>query len=124
MNACYELVLQRPLAGFPASLFLSALYREQRRIDPLLLRRGTLPIRSFVSPQAGDELQGEWLDCWFDAQSGERLMRSIVGLIHDGVLEFPNRQQLLGELFALGERLDAARISGTRWQLGLELEFA
>ncbi|WP_440468726.1 hypothetical protein ACKI1H_14855 [Pseudomonas sp. YH-1] len=124
MNAHYQLVLQRPLAGFAHQLRLPVLYREQRRLDPLLLARGQLPIRRFVCPLACDEVKGEWLDCWFDAQTGLRLVHGIVGLVHGGTLEFPQRDALLSELFALGERLDVARMGGIHWQLGLELEFA
>ncbi|MFR0691763.1 hypothetical protein ACLUTX_20365 [Enterobacterales bacterium AE_CKDN230030158-1A_HGKHYDSX7] len=124
MNAYYQLVLQRPLAGFANELFLPELYREQRRLDPLLLARGQLPIRRFVCPLACDERQGEWLDCWFDAQSGWRLVHSIVSLVHGRALELPRRDELLSELFALGERLDVARLAAIHWQFGLELEFA
>ncbi|WP_447751121.1 hypothetical protein [Pseudomonas nicosulfuronedens] len=124
MNAYYQLVLQRPLAGFAHELLLPELYREQRRLDPLLLARGLLPIRRFVCPLACDEVKGEWLDCWFDAQTGWRLVHGIVSLIHGSTLELTRRDQLLSELFALGERLDVARMTGTHWQLGLELEFA
>jgi len=124
MNACYQLVLQRPLAGFAPELQLPELYREQRRLDPLLLASGQLPIRRFVWPPACDEVQGLWLDCWFDAQAGWRLMHGIVSLIHGSTLDFPRRDPLLSELFALGERLDVARMGGIHWQLGLELEFA
>ncbi|MBD9628562.1 MULTISPECIES: hypothetical protein [Pseudomonadaceae] len=124
MNAYYQLVLQRPLAGFAQELFLPELYRQQRRLDPLLLTRGQLPIRHFVCPQAYDEAKGEWLDCWFDAQTGWRLVHGIVSLIHGSTLDFTRRDELLSELFALGERLDVARMGGIHWQLGLELEFA
>ncbi|MFV3369077.1 hypothetical protein ACNFH5_13000 [Pseudomonas sp. NY15435] len=124
MNAYYQLVLQRPLAGFARELQLPELYREQRRLDPLLLARGLLPIRRFVCPLACDEVQGEWLDCWFDAQAGWRLMHGIVCLIHDNALELGRRDELLSELFALGERLDVAHMGGIHWHLGLELEFA
>lgn len=124
MNAYYQLVLQRPLAGFAHALQLPELYREQRRLDPLLLARGQWPIRRFVCPLACDEVKGEWLDCWFDAQTGWSLVHGIVSLIHRSTLEFPRRDELLSELFALGERLDVARMGGIHWQLGLELEFA
>ncbi|WP_448680102.1 hypothetical protein [Pseudomonas nicosulfuronedens] len=124
MNASYQLVLQRPLAGFAHELQLPELYREQRRLDPLLLAREQLPIRRFVCPLACDEVKGEWLDCWFDAQSGWRLVHAIVSLVHGNALAFTRRGELLAELFALGERLDVARMGGIRWQFGLELEFA
>ena len=124
MNAYYQLVLQRPLAGFAHPLQLPELYREQRRLDPLLLARGHMPIRSFVCPLACDEVKGEWLDCRFDAQTGWRLVHGIVSLIHASTQDFPRCDPLLSELFALGERLDVARMGGIHWQLGLELEFA
>lgn len=124
MNAYYQLVLQRPLTGFATPLFLPELYREQRRLDPLLLARGQLPIRSFVCPLACEEVKGEWLDCWFEAQAGWRLVHGTISLIHRSTLEFPRRDELLSELFALRERLDVARMSDIHWQLGLELEFA
>lgn len=124
MNAFYQLVLQRPLTGFADELFLPELYREQRRLDPLLLTRGHLPIRHFVCPQTYDESKGEWLDCWFEAQAGWRLVQVVVSLVHGSTLEFTHRDELLSELFALGERLDEARLGDIRWQLSLELEFA
>jgi hypothetical protein len=124
MDAYYQLVLQRPLAGFAHELQLPELYREQRRLDPLLLARGQLPIRRFVCPQVGGEVEDEWLDGWFDAQTGWRLVHGIVSLIHGRTLDFTRRDPLLSELFALGERLDVARMGGLHWQLGLELEFA
>lgn len=122
MNAYYQLVLQRPLTGLSHELVLPALYQEQRRLDPLLLKGGQLPIRRFVYPRLGDE--DERSDCWFDAQCGWQLVHDIVSLVHGSALEFPRRDTLLSELFALGERLDLARLSGIHWQLGLELEFA
>ncbi|MBB4862315.1 hypothetical protein HNP46_001153 [Pseudomonas nitritireducens] len=124
MNAFYQLVLQRRLAGYPHELQLPQLYRQQQRLDPLLLARGLLPIRRFVCPLACDEVKGEWLDCWFDARTGLRLVHGIVELVHDSGLELEQRDELLSELFALGERLDDARLGGIHWQLGLELEFA
>ncbi|MFJ3264266.1 hypothetical protein ACIPK7_28770 [Pseudomonas sp. NPDC086581] len=124
MNAYYQLVLQLPLADFACELQLPELYREQRRLDPLLLARGQLPIRSFVCPLACDEVKGDWLDGWFDTRTGWRLVRGIVSLIHDRTLEFDRRDPLLSELFALGQRLDVAHMVGVHWQLGLELELA
>lgn len=124
MNAYYRLVLQRPLNDFAHELLLPELYREQRRLDPLLLARGLLPIRQFVCPQVGGEVEDEWPDGWFDAQTGWRLVHGIVGLIHGNTLELTRRDPLLSELFALGERLDVARMAGIHWQLGLQLEFA
>ncbi|MCP1625825.1 hypothetical protein [Pseudomonas nitroreducens] len=124
MNAYYQLMLQRPLAGFAQELLLPELYREQRRLDPLLLARGQLPIRRFVCPQVGGEVEREWPDGWFDAQAGWCLVHDIVSLIHGSTLGFTRRDALLAELFALGERLDVARMGDIHWQLGLELEFA
>lgn len=124
MNAYYQLILQRPLAGFAHELLLPELYNEQRRLDPLLLACGQLPIRRFVCPLACDEVKGEWLDCWFDARTGWRLVRGIISLVHGNTLEFSRRDELLSELFALGERLDVARMGGIHWQLGVELALA
>ncbi|QRY76953.1 hypothetical protein JVX91_15160 [Pseudomonas sp. PDNC002] len=124
MNAFYQLISQRPLAGFTTELMLPELYGEQRRLDPLLLKHGLLPIRRFVCPLACDDQKGEWLDCWFEGNTGLCLVRGIFDLIHCQALELPRRQELLSELFTLAERLEVARISGVPWQLGLELEFA
>ncbi|MDF3866278.1 hypothetical protein P3W53_17490 [Pseudomonas denitrificans (nom. rej.)] len=52
------------------------------------------------------------------------LVQDILSLIHGSALDFPRRDPLLSELFALGERLGVARMGGVHWQLGLELEFA
>ena len=124
MRACYRLILQRPLAGFAAELQLPELYREQQRIDPLLKQRRMPPIAHFLCPLDCDDDKGELLDCWFDADRGRRLAQAILGLVQDQALELTNRPALLRELFALGERLDAARLGGNRWHLGLALEFA
>ncbi|MFV3306710.1 hypothetical protein ACNFBT_15685 [Pseudomonas sp. NY15181] len=124
MNACYRLVLQRPIAGFAAELQLPELYREQQRIDPWLKKRMLPAIARFLCPFECDEAKGERLDCWFDADSGRSLVQAILGLIQELALEFADRPALLRELFALGERLDAARLSDNRWHLGLALEFA
>jgi len=124
MNARYRLILQRPIAGFGAELQLPELYREQQRIDPLLTRWKLPAIARFLRPCAGDEDEGELHSCWFDADSGRRLAQAILGLIQGRGLEPTNRPALLQELFALGERLDAARFSDNRWHLGLVLEFA
>ena len=123
MNAYYQLVLQRPLAGYADTLCLPELYREQRRLDPLLLARGNLPIREFVYPQAYDKARDEWLDCWFNAQTGWQMVHDIVRQVHGSAQQYPHRDALLSELFSLGERLDVARMGGIDWQLGLELEF-
>jgi hypothetical protein len=122
MNAYYQLVLQRPLAGFADELPLPELYREQRRLDPLLLALGQLPIRHFVCPQLGGK--DECTDSWFDAQAGWHLVHAIVRLIHRSAGDWARRDELLTELLNLGERLDVARMGGIHWQLGLELEFA
>ncbi|WP_371226448.1 hypothetical protein ACAW63_15160 [Pseudomonas sp. QE6] len=124
MNASYRLVLQRPLAGFTTELQLPALYREQQRIDPWLKKRMLPSIARFLCPFECDEAKGERLDCWFDADSGRRLVQAILGLIREQAEEFADRPALLRELFALGERLDAARLSDNRWRLGLSLDFA
>ncbi|WP_152222414.1 hypothetical protein [Pseudomonas sp. SCB32] len=124
MHAHYRLVLQRPIAGFPVELQLPELYREQQRIDPLLKQWKLPPVAHFLCPFECDETKGELLSCWFDAAIGRRLAHTIVGLCQGREQEFTNRPALLQELFALGERLDAARLSGNRWHLGLVLEFA
>lgn len=124
MKACYRLIQQRPIAGFAAELQLSELYREQQRIDPLLKKRRMPSIAHFLCPFECDEAKGELRDCWFDADSGRRLAQAILELMQDQALAFANRPALLRELFALSERMDAARLSGNGWHLGLELEFA
>lgn len=124
MNASYRLILQRPLAGFAAELQMPELYREQQRIDPWLKKRRLPSIARFLCPFEYDEAAGELLDCWFDADSGRRLVQAILDLLRQQTLEFADRPALLRELFALGERLDAARFSDNRWHLGLSLDFA
>ncbi|AGI23914.1 hypothetical protein H681_10200 [Pseudomonas sp. ATCC 13867] len=124
MNACYRLVLLRPIAGFAPGLRLPELYREQQRIDSLLSARRLPPISHFLCPFGCDEVKGDQLGCWFDADSGRRLVQSILDLLQGRTLECDNRPALLQELFALRERLDAARFNGNLWQLNLELAFA
>ncbi|WP_259754060.1 hypothetical protein [Pseudomonas sp. GCEP-101] len=123
MGARYRLILQRPLNGLAPSLALPELYREQRRIDPLLSWRELPPIRHFVCALDCDEPTGERLDCWHDAETGRRLVHAILGLIHSDALAFGNRQALLLELYDFSERMERARFGDNRWHLGLELAF-
>jgi len=124
MNPRYRLILQRPLPGLPPILLMPELYREQRRIDPLLRWRELPPIRHFVCPLDCDEPKDELLDCWYDAEIGRRMVQAILGLIHSDAVQFQDRQALLLELFDFNERMDRARFSDNRWHLGLELTFA
>jgi hypothetical protein len=124
MSARYRLILQRPLQGLAPNLALPELYREQRRIDPLLSWRELPPIRHFVCALDCDEPKGDLLDCWHEAEIGCQWVHAILGLIHSDALEFSNRQALLLELYDFSERLDRARFSDNRWHLGLELAFA
>lgn len=124
MNTHYRLKLQRPISGLTTCQPLAELYREQRRIDPLLEQRKLPPIRHFLDPLDRTDSGGKPHDGWFEAESGRRLVHTIVGLIHREAVIPDNRCRLLAELFDLSERLEAAMLTGNRWQLVLELEFA